>query len=66
MNGECVMAQGLPLWCVDVHGMPARLALTCCACYVPALQRALLRTAQEIAKGMEYIHDFDIVHGGRS
>lgn len=28
-----------------------------------AVQRALLRTAQEIAKGMEYIHDFDIVHG---
>ncbi|KAK9808759.1 hypothetical protein WJX72_003116 [[Myrmecia] bisecta] len=25
--------------------------------------RALLRTAQEIAKGMEYIHSFGIVHG---
>ncbi len=27
------------------------------------LQRALLRTAQEVAKGMEYIHSKGIVHG---
>lgn len=27
------------------------------------LQRALLRTAQEIAKGMDYIHSFGIIHG---
>lgn len=27
------------------------------------LQRALLRTAQEVAKGMDYIHSFGIVHG---
>ena len=27
------------------------------------LQRACLRTVQEVAKGMEYIHSFDIVHG---
>lgn len=26
-------------------------------------QRALLRTAQEIAKGMDYIHSFGIIHG---
>ena len=27
------------------------------------MQRALLRTAQEIAKGMDYIHSFGIIHG---
>ena len=27
---------------------------------VPTLQRALLRTAQEVAKGMGYIHEFNI------
>lgn len=27
------------------------------------LQRALLRTAQEIAKGVDYIHSFGIIHG---
>lgn len=27
------------------------------------MQRALLRTAQEVAKGMDYIHSFGIVHG---
>ena len=27
------------------------------------VQRALLRTAQEVAKGMDYIHGFGIVHG---
>ena len=31
--------------------------------YVVPVQRACLRTAQEVAKGMEYIHGFDIVHG---
>ena len=36
---------------------------TCPAVLPPAclsLQRALLRTAQEIAKGMGYIHEFNI------
>lgn len=28
-----------------------------------AMQRALLRTVQEIAKGMDYIHSFGIIHG---
>lgn len=28
-----------------------------------SMQRALLRTAQEVAKGMDYIHSFGIVHG---
>lgn len=27
------------------------------------MQRALLRTAQEVAKGMDYIHSFGIIHG---
>ena len=27
------------------------------------MQRALLRTAQEVAKGMDYIHSCDIIHG---
>ena len=27
------------------------------------VQRALLRTAQEVAQGMEYIHQFNVVHG---
>ena len=27
------------------------------------MQRALLRTAQEVAQGMEYIHQFNVVHG---
>ena len=27
------------------------------------MQRALLRTVQEIAKGMDYIHSFGIIHG---
>ena len=27
------------------------------------LQRALLRTAQEVAKGMDYIHSCGIIHG---
>ena len=31
--------------------------------YVAAAQRALLRTAQEVAKGMDYIHSFGIIHG---
>ena len=31
--------------------------------HVTLLQRALLRTAQEVAKGMDYIHSFGIIHG---
>lgn len=31
--------------------------------HVAVLQRALLRTAQEVAKGMDYIHSFGIIHG---
>ena len=27
------------------------------------MQRALLRTAQEVAKGMDFIHNFGIIHG---
>ena len=71
----CVHAAGcLVTTCRDVHVQPGALFCRGHRCRpkeppkpadVPfhVLQRALLRTAQEIAKGMDYIHSFGIIHG---